>query len=323
MKKVKSKIAIGILCIVMLLAIMSLSVYAAEDKKMEVVKLEGNEFVIYIEDNLTTEFEFAFSKVKDEEPTTYLKAASEGENKVAFRNETTTKLYGEDAKYLWVRTAEDNYIIKASEVKLDEVMSAKEVNTIQNLTKTIPANLTQEKIKEEVIDGKTVEVTVGTVEIQEEGNYTYQMVKIPKEGDYRDLMNLAERIAKFNDETDIYTKLSVYHAFYSIYTQLHDGLNVAEWKAVENNQIMQPEEAKNGDQYIVWIKGTNANGEVEDVQFLTSNREYLEKTEIEKIVTKLPITYDNQILFIILAVLIIAIIAVSIRIKMLEKKKNS
>ncbi len=323
MKKVKSKIAIGILCAISFLVAMSLTVQAStEDKKVEIVKLVNDEYVIYIADNLTTEFEFAFSTGNEEEPTTYLPAGTEGENTVAFRNETTIQVYGENAHYLWVKTAENAYILKAKEIDWATAMTTEEVDKIQNLTKTIQTTTTQVKIQDEVVDGKNIQVTVGAVEIKEEGTYTYQIVKVPETGDYRDFVNLADRISKFTDETDMYTKLSVYHAFYAIYTQLHNALVADAWENVVDSQILQPEDAQNGDQYIVWIKGTNANGTVEDVQFLTSDREDTILKEREQIITKLPVTYDNNVLLFVLAGLVVVTIAVSVRIKMLENKKQ-
>ena len=303
---------------------MSLTVHAStEDKKIEVVALKNNEYVIYIADNLSTEFEFAFSANEEEEPTTYLPAGTEGTHKVAFRNDTTIQVYGADANYLWVRTAANVYVIQPTLIDWTTAMTTQQVDQMQNLTKTIKASLTQVKVQDEVIDRKNVQVTVGAVEIQEEGTYSYQIAKVPASGDYRDFMNLADRISKFTDETDMYTKLSVYRAFFALYTQLHDAIVTNTWETVVDNQILQPEDAKDGDQYVVWIKGTNANGEVEDVQFLTSDREDTILKEREQIITKLPVTYDNNVLLYVLAGLVLATIVVSVRIKMLENKKNS
>ena len=100
---------------------------------------------------------------------------------------------------------------------------------------------------------------------------------------------------------------------------------------VIDNKIEQPEEAKNGDEYVVWIKRINPSGqEIVDVQFMTSVREEREKilteTETEEVVTttKLPVTFDsNIILILVLVIIILAIIALMITKKKLEKSANT
>ena len=86
---------------------------------------------------------------------------------------------------------------------------------------------------------------------------------------------------------------------------------------IENSKVQQPSEAENGDQYILWVKGDN----IKDVHFLTSYREYEEEFIKEEIRTKLPYTYDNNTILIVLGIVIVAIIVVSIRIAILKKKE--
>ena len=101
---------------------------------------------------------------------------------------------------------------------------------------------------------------------------------------------------------------------------------------MEGTTIPQPLEAQRGDKYVVFLKKVDANGtETLDAQFMTCEREEAEggieahTEKREKIVeqtSKLPITYDSIILFVILAVIILAIIFVIIRKKNISKNEK-
>ena len=86
---------------------------------------------------------------------------------------------------------------------------------------------------------------------------------------------------------------------------------------------MQPEDAEDGEQYILWIRESQNNQTTKlDIQFLTSRKQYSEERIIETITTKLPITYDNNTLLIVLAILILVSVVVCIRIKTLKNKEE-
>ena len=153
----------------------------------------------------------------------------------------------------------------------------------------------------------------------DEGEYSYILIKESEE--YAKLTDLATRISKFNSETNMYTQIQVYSEFFNKSKELAPD-NAAEWIKVENNEILQPEDSENGEKYILWIKEENSTTQKLDIQFLTSHKEYSEEKIIETITTKLPVTYDNNTLLIVLAILIVAIIAVLIRIKVLNKKEK-
>ena len=78
-------------------------------------------------------------------------------------------------------------------------------------------------------------------------------------------------------------------------------------------------DAQNGEQYILWLVADNDV----DVHFLTSLRKYDEEVVKEEVKTKLPHTYDNNTILIIFAIVVVAIVAVSIRIAVLKKKEMS
>ena len=88
-------------------------------------------------------------------------------------------------------------------------------------------------------------------------------------------------------------------------------------------EITKPYGAKENEQYILWLKDSNGNI---DVQFLTAYEkevtlvEKVEKTE--EVTVSLPVTYDNITgLVIALIVIIIAIVAIIV-FKIINKKRR-
>lgn len=308
MQKLKSKFLflVGIFLLIFLLC---LPVNAANEN-IQIVKQSDTEYLIYINGHLKETFEFAFSD--DEiEPTTYLAAATDSKEKgnyIAYINEYTSA-----NKYLWVKNTEGTFI-KGVEVDLNTAIPVNELEIIQNITRIIAVDTSKIQVEEKEIDGNTVTVTTGKVVLEKEGNYEYQIVKLPSTDKYNELMDLAERISKINIETDMYSKLVLYTRFNTLYNDLASELDNEDWKEVENQEILQPEDTKNGDKYVLWIKGED----ILDAQFLTSK--YDEEKVREQITTKLPVTYDNNTLLVVLAVLVIAIVAISVRIKSLKKE---
>ena len=118
--------------------------------------------------------------------------------------------------------------------------------------------------------------------------------------------------------------------FYNLYNSLYSNLAPTNWKKVVDNKIEQSEDAKDGEECVVWIKATNSNGEViNDVQFLTNIIEETEQTSTEKVseevttTTSLPVTFDNNMILItVLAVKNVAIIVLLIIKKKISKKTN-
>ena len=100
--------------------------------------------------------------------------------------------------------------------------------------------------------------------------------------------------------------------------------NIIEWKEVpENNEILQPQESKKNDVYLVWLRD-DTTGE-HDVQILVCDENLDIEVEDAKSVivyetTKLPVTYDTIITLIIALVIIVAII---IALLIVKKKINS
>ena len=314
MRNLKLKIIflVGIFSLILLLG---LPVNAANEN-IQLLQQSDTDYLIYINKHLGETFEFAFSddKTVDKDTLTYLSAATdsaEGGNYIAYINSYTT-----EKQYMWAKNAEGTYFVEGVELDLNKAIPANELSAIQNVTKKIEVDTTQNQVDEKTVNGNKVTVTTGKAVLKNEGNYKYQIVKLPNTDEYNKLMDLAERISKINSNTDMYTKLELYTAFNNLYKKLSSELANTDWMNVENQEILQPEDTKNGDKYVLWIK----NGETVDAQFLTSK--YEEKKVTEAITTKLPVTGDNNILLIVLGILVVSIVIVSIRIKSLKKEEK-
>ena len=132
-------------------------------------------------------------------------------------------------------------------------------------------------------------------------------------------MKLATKISKLDSDTDMYTRIELYSEFFDLFNNLKPNSDDV-WSTVNKNVIYQPDDAEDGDEYVIWIMDNNS-GDI-DVQFLTSTKKFSEEKVKDLITTKLPVTYDNNILLVIFAIVIVLIIVVCIRIKFLNKKEN-
>lgn len=323
MTNFKNKLTVLLIVFILGIALLQITAYAANEN-IEIIKKSDNDYLIYIKDNLNTEFEFAFSNNKDGNDLVFDKKAgldsnpeNTDANKIAYVNSLTIGLF-ENPTYMWAKD-ENGYIVEGVEVDLSKAISASALEEMSNITKKIPVDLTKTNTTEKEVDGKKITTTIGKVVLEEtENKYQYILVKLPSSEEYDELVSLLTRISKFNDETDMYTKIGVYNKFNKLYESLKPT-NQNDWIDVQNNEILQPEDTKDGEQYILWLKGENKNI---DIQFLTSTRQDTEEKIVEKITTKLPVTYDNNILLVVLVILIIAIVIVSLRIRSLKKKEE-
>ena len=333
MTNLKSKLIELAIVFILGIVAMQMSVNASNEN-IQILEKATGDYIIYIKDNLDTDFEFAFSNdvSADKSTLTYYSAetdsAETNANKVAFVNNVTKSLFT-NTTYMWVRNGTD-YILEDIEVDLSKAIHEYDLQYAASLTKIIKVDTTKTNTTEETINGKKVTTTVGKVVLTEPGDYSYLLIEEPYSEDYTKLINLATRISKFNSQTDMYTQIQVYSEFLNKFRELMPN-QLAEWTKVQGNEILQPEDSEDGEKYILWIKeegsSTQALNEDSltqalnlDIQFLTSHKQYSEEKIMEKITTKSPITYDNNTLLIVLTILVIAIIIVCIRIKILNKK---
>ena len=120
----------------------------------------------------------------------------------------------------------------------------------------------------------------------------------------------------------MYGKLKLTKEFYDLYTELMPA--DSDWTDVENTEILQPEDSKAGDKYLVYIKEVTSDGTITvDVKLLKCTR--IEDSGVNEIPGEVPVitpvTYDSVALFVVLAVVILAIILVAI-LKIKSNKKS-
>ena len=315
MKNSKLKILLMVVIIGIFTVGMPILAYGANENAV-VVKQENNSCIIYVKGYLDKEFQFAISDSKDVEPaeTEFVSSAKDtanGENNIAYTTATTT------GKYLWVKT---DAKVENFEIDLTDNILKSELENLNNVSKEIPVELKQEQVVNEVNEsGTKITETVGVAKIVKSlSNGQYQLVPRTTTTDTENLFALAELLEK-NKFTDKYTEIKANKEFLDLKTKLEAELKLEDWKKIENDTIKQPKEAQDGEKYILWLKGDNEN----DVHFLTSLRKEDEEFIEKEIKTKLPYTYDNNTILVVLAIVVALIVIVSIRIVVLKKKEMS
>lgn len=324
----KNKLMVSTIIAILFISIFGM-IYTVNgaNENIQIVKKSGNEYLIYISGHMNLQFEFAFSNDQgvNKETLGYkssiLDSTSE-ENNVAYIDNSLYSAYFSGKTYLWARDLSGKYFAEGVEIDLSKAIEESNVNLINNLTKIIKVDTKNTITTSEVVNEVKVTKTVGKVDVLEEGTTYYQLVKLPASEEHNEFMKTAEKISNDKIENNMYAKLEVANKFSNYYNKLVPNVDDAKWIKVNNNTILQPEESHDGEQYILWLK-TEKNGENKiDVQFLTCFEDYKPEVISEKITTKLPVTYDNPILFIILAVLVVALVVVLILRNKTEKIKT-
>lgn len=326
MKKIIPSLLIGMMMLVLLQTFSLAASTNTQTLKLE----EKEEYIIYVADLLDKEFEFAFSnteKAKVEE-LQFVPSAKDEENgnHVAYVDEALYASYfeGKEHTYLWVKQ-EGVEKVKAEEITLKTAMNEEKIQAFNKATKIINVTVGEKELPTETKDGVTITRKIGTLQIKanEGATYTYQLVKSEENTEVARLIELANQMNAL-EKKNMYEKLTVYSEFETLYNKLIPSVEDSNWIEAEENTIPQPQEAKEGDQYIVWVKQELGNEEIIDIQIMTCRDDYTPEYESKDVViketTKLPITYDNIILFVIAGVLLILIIAIIV---LKLKNKNS
>lgn len=321
MKNLKSKMISLIVLTFILTLIIPLSAYATNEEVVIVKDTDNGEYIIYVKGYLNNEFKFAFanSNVEGTEQTlTFIDSALDSSdsnaNHVAYVDSTTLST-AENSTYMWINL---NGEYKAVAIDIEDNVEKTDLENVGNTSKIIPITLDKKVVEDTTSEqGLRKTTTVGVAKIVNNySNLQYQLIPRPETGADNNLFALAELIEK-NEFTDSYTKIKASKEFIELYNQQYSNLDNQGWKTVENNEVLQPEGAITGDQYILWLKADNS----QDVHFLTSYREVDEEWIKEEIKTILPHTYDNNTMLVAFGIVIVAIIVVSIRIKSLKKKE--
>lgn len=326
MIKTKLKVVLAIAILALAVLIIPGICYAEEGTNdgVVIVKTSTDRYLIYIKDYLDVDFKFALSTDGTETPSIFTNFAVDtvdAQNHIAF-SETGTE------EYLWVKVG-DEIKISGRKIDLTDNITMAELEGIENISKTIEIEIgvsdpVETMMKDEATgDEYKKTVKVGTVKIITPiSNGRYQLVKRLSNEKTNQFFALAELIEK-NNFTDKYAVIKTAKEFTDLKAELRDSLS--DWKDVVDATVKQPEDAEDGEQYILWLKEdeSTVNIAMEDVHFLTSVKEESIEKITEDVTTLLPKTYDdNTILFAFIAV-VIAIVAVAIRISFLKKKEMS
>lgn len=328
------------LAIIFVIAITPIVVLAT-NQEVSVVEVKENEYIIYIKDYTDKEFKYAFTNNANPEEMdlSYINSISDlGGSQGAYLDAQTYEKLKDQMIYIWVKDENENLILEGVQLNLENSLTKENINVIENTTKRIAVEISTSKdstettnpVRDENIDGVQEVAKVGYIKITDNENaeYYYQRVKTTDSENYARLMELAEELNNQYDEMDMYEKIKKNEEFYQLYTEL---VNKADWKAVENMEVKQPESTEQsngvGDKYIVFLKKVTEDGDTTiDAQFLQAYYDYEPNAVKEKIetqeTTKLPITYDSIALIIILAIVVIALVIVYIRMKKIKNEEK-
>lgn len=335
MNKISTKL-LSILAIILFVAMMPI-VVSATNENISIVSTQNDEgkqeYMIYINGYTDKQFKYAFSNANPKEmDLVYINSITDlGENQVAYLDADTYEKISNDTIYMWAKAKDDSgeevLILNGIQLDFKNSLTKENIDLIESITNRITVDVVDEQndteeIRNEDVNGVEVTASVGYVEITDKtkGKYYYEMVKATDSADYAKLMELAEKINSEYDELDMYQKIQLGEEFYTLYSKLTEQAN---WQEVKDKKVYQPEESEKGEQYVVLLKRVSKNDEtITDVQFLTADEAEEAKKEVTQETTKLPITYDSILLFVILAVIVIALVIVYIRMKKVSKKNE-
>lgn len=330
MKKFKAKLT-GAIVLFIIIMLVPMIVLAVTNDKVQIISNtdeQGNtEYIVYIQELMQTNFASAVSNSAStpEQDLTFVTSQDGERNYVAQID--ATDVTGEST-YLYVKY-DGQESTEVIELDLSNALDKTEMEYVENTTKRIGTKTVRDlvDINEEEIDGVRTTTTVGGLQITDTDNasYEYELTKVVEGTSYSRLVELAEELNSENyDQKDMYSKIQLTSEFYTLYNQL---VNEATWTDVTNNEIRQPNDAEAGDEYVVLIRKTAEDGTVTtDAKLMESafQDEGGEDSQTRRVqeTAKLPITGDSIVLFVALAVVVIALIIVFARMKKLNKKED-
>lgn len=345
MKSLKAKLIVLLITMLLFTLIPFSSVAAAEEQptdeglQVQLIGTDDNSdgtvdnIVVYVEGLEGTEFDYALSIANaGEMDKNYINSVQDDKgNQVALI--AAGDLTGEN-NYLYIR---ENNTEKSVQLNVDvnNMFTQDKMALVENTTKRIATEESKEEeplgTRNEVIDGITYTYTVGGLKITDDQNatYSYVMVNVSSDADYNELQSLANTL---NDNSkSMYEKIEIANNFYNKYNELIDNANTENsWQEVKDMQILQNEDYANQEQYVVLLKKVAEDGTTTyDAKFMTTQNRGTEEiipASTEQVshqeTSKLPITGDSIVLFVVLAALVIIAIVVFIRMKKLNKKAD-
>lgn len=323
MKKQLHKIVAILLLAFSLVAISQMAVHAQEKTNVSLLKTSEESYIIYVEDTINTEFLFCYSENTDEPANLTFSASGidSNESNVAYMDKNLAQSFENGKAHMWVKVEEEltNY-----EIDLSQAVTSEEILFVNSTTKRIDVNTEGTEKTNQEIDGVKISHSQGKVTVTEKGeDFSYYIEKVENE----ETTNFVELANKIIDSTELsnYERVKLVRKFRDTYTNRFE--KIENWETLsENKEILQPQESKKGEIYLVWLR--NNETQENDVQILIcDDHQDIEVEEEKKVVvyetTKLPVTYDSIItLIIVLAIVLVAIIVLVIAKKKSNKKDN-
>ena len=334
MKKFKAKLTGAIVLFIMFMLV-PMIVLAVTNENVQIISKttdeQGKEYIVYIQELMQTNFASAVSNSENtpEQDLNFV-TAQDGEGNYVAQFDANA-VTGETT-YLYIKYNQENEE-KTDVLQLDlsKALDKTDMEYVENTTKRIGTKVVENLVEvDEEINGVQTKLTVGGLQITDTDNatYEYQLMKVNEGTSYSRLVELVDELNSENyNQKDMYSKIQLTSEFYTLYNQL---IERATWEAVSNNEIRQPSDAVEGDQYVVFIRKTAEDGTVTtDAKLMLSQitpYEEVEPAREEQVAvqrtSRLPITGDSIVLFVALAMIVIALIIVFIRMKKLNKKED-
>lgn len=330
MKSFKAKLTGAIVLFIMIMLV-PMIVLAVTNENVQIISNtdeQGNtEYIVYIQELMQTNFASAVSNSAStpEQDLDFVTARDGEGNYVA---QIDANAVTGDTTYLYVKY-DGQESTEVLELDLSNALDKTDMEYVENTTERIGTEIVSDlvEINEEQINGVITTTTVGGLRITDTDNatYEYQLTKVTDNTPYSRLVELADELNSENyDQKDMYSKIQLTSEFYTLYNQLMEG---ATWTAVTDNEIRQPSDAIEGDQYVVLIRKTAEDGAITTdaklmVSALVERDDQGSETRTVQETARLPITGDSIVLFVALAMVVIALIIVFVRMKKLNKKED-
>lgn len=300
----------------------------ATTNEIKTIQKAEKEYIIYVDSLLNEKYEFAFSNksnVEDKSKLEFNKSAldnTNGSTNVAYVNaELYEKYFAEkDNTYIWIKQGEE-FKLSAKELDLKDAITIEHIELLKNLTKKIKVSVGEKTLPKEVVDDVEVSRKIGTLQIEEKkGKYSYIAIKAEKNSKQEGLIKLANELNNI-DNSNVFEALKTYEEFIDIYNELKPEIKDKKWKSVKDYTIEQPENSKDGEQYLVWIKSEDTI----DLQIMTCKDEYEPEYEKQEniIVDIIEVVKTGDNIIIIAAIGVVSLLVLIVAIIMFKKKSKN
>lgn len=324
MKSLKAKLIVLLITMLLFTMLVPFSSVSAADDGIQLIKTSDGNVVIYVEGLEKTAFDYALSENDNatEMDLNYINSVEDDEgNQVAL---IAAEDYAENENNLYIRTEDKNVTYK---LDYSDMLTQEKMEYVKNTSNRISTGILEGiEDRTETVDGKNYTYTVGGLKINADKNaeYSYQIFKSTDEN-YSELQILADELNNEDYENKpMYAKIELANNFYNLYNEL---MAKVDWQPVGEDMIVkQPSDASDGERYIVMLRKVADGDTTYDAKFMESNLGIIEgeDKDVQEVKTqetsKLPITGDSIVLFVLLAALVIIAIVVYIRMRKLNKK---